>query len=103
MAPEVPILIMVRVLFSGFLVLVFGSMLTAASSSLRTMSMLSVPIPVERTSTSWLFRVPRVMVNSRRVLVQAMVSKCWDTDATRSGSPTVKIRSGMSEATSPKW
>ena len=53
---EVPILMMVRVLFLRFLVLVFGSMLTAASSSLRTMSMLSVPIPVERTSTSWSFR-----------------------------------------------
>ena len=47
--PEVPILIIFNWVNSFFIALVFKSILTNASNSFKTISILSVPIPVEIT------------------------------------------------------
>ena len=47
--PEVPIRIMSNEVCSGFMVRVLKSIFTRASNSLNTISILSVPIPVEIT------------------------------------------------------
>ena len=52
--PEVPILMILNAVKVSFIFLVFKSILTKASSSLSTISILSGPIPVEIT----LIRLP---------------------------------------------
>ena len=48
-APDVPILIMFKDVSSFFIFLVSKSIFTKASNSFKTISILSVPIPVEIT------------------------------------------------------
>lgn len=49
MAPEVPILITFNDVIFSLIVFVLKSIFTSASSSFKTISILSVPIPVEIT------------------------------------------------------
>ena len=65
MAPVVPMRRMVSVRCSGLISLVLKSMFARASSSVITMSMLSVPMPVDRTVILFPLYFPVVETNSR--------------------------------------
>ena len=87
-APEVPIRIMFSVRCSGFTSRVSKSMFASASSSFITMSMLSVPIPVERAVILTPLYLPVTETNSREAWRNSFSSKYSAIISTLPGSPT---------------
>ena len=95
-APQVPIRTMLRVRCSDFTSIVLRSILARASSSFITMSILSVPMPVERALMRFPRRVPVWVTNSRFCRRISTVSKRREMFSTRPGSPTTMIWSAIS-------
>ena len=87
-APQVPNRTNVKEVFCAFSVRVSKSILNNASISLTTISILSVPIPVETTLIRLPRNVPVMVWNSRLETSHAILSKWVATCCTRPGSPT---------------
>ena len=75
MAPQVPMRRMSSVRCSGLTSRVLKSMLARASSSVITMSMLSVPMPVDRTVMRLPLYRPVAHTNSREAASASMEEK----------------------------
>ena len=82
---------------------VLKSMLASASSSVMTISMLSVPMPVDITVSRLPLQVPVMVWNSRLETSLSRVSKWAATMATRPGSPTRMTVSARSSGRKWRW
>ena len=89
--PDVPMRIILSDVCSSFSILVSKSIFAKASNSFKTMSMLSVPIPVEITEIRVPFNSPVCVTNSLFWILHSIESKYFETSPTLSGSPTVMI------------
>ena len=102
-APEVPIRNMFSRFFTGQASRVAKSILARASSSFITMSMLSVPIPVDRTVTLVPAYLPVTETNSLEACRNSLSCRYSATMSTRPGSPTRITLSASSSGLRCKW
>ena len=103
MAPVVPILSIVRHRCSGLTSLVLKSTLASESSSVSTMSMLSVPMPVESTVMRLPLYFPVIDTNSLEAWRNSFSSRNSPTMSTLPGSPTSITLSASSSGLRCMW
>ena len=99
-APEVPILTIFKTFFSDFMRLVSKFILTNASISFNTISILSQPIPVEIAVILLPLKLPVCDTNSLFSVFDSMVEKKLLIKFTLPGSPTNIMISASCEAIS---
>ena len=79
------------------------SIFTKASNSLITISILSVPIPVDITLIRFLFNIPVWVINSLCWILYSISLNLFEISSTLSGSPTNSMSSAISSLDRFKW